>query len=159
MRLYQMEPGKPQCLLYSAAILLDVPPRRLIEEIGHDGMEIRWPELKAPGCYRSHHIQEIIDCFIRRGYVLVPIEREPVQAPCSGVPICYTYEHVKARDRFEGYFTKPAIVIGKLTSTPHAWVYDGRESFYDPNGFITNKDDHRYEILESWNRIKIGKDL
>lgn len=157
MRLLKM--NQPQCLLYSAAMLLDEEPDRLIHEIGHDGMEIRWPELKPPGCYRSHHIQEIMDCFIRRGYVLVPIEREPVQAPCDGVPICYAYEHDVARDRFKGYFARPAIVIGKFKGTPHAWAFDGKYTFYDPNGFTTNRNDYRYEIVESWNRIKIGKDL
>ena len=157
MRLYAMEPGKPQCLLYSAAILLDVPPKKLIEEIGHDGMEVQWPQLPAPTCYRSHHIQEIIDCFIRRGYALVPIELEPAQAPCDGVPICFAYAPSLRDERFKGYMTRPAIMIGTYRLRAHAWVFDGKESFYDPNGFVTDINDSRYMINESWNQIKIGK--
>jgi len=77
MRLLKM--SGPQCLVYAAAMALDANVNDLIEEIGHNGLAVVWPDLPAPLCYRSHHIQEIIDCGLARGFALVPIEHNPHQ--------------------------------------------------------------------------------
>jgi hypothetical protein len=138
-------------------MLLEESPETLIHEIGHDGLAVQWPDIPPPGCYQGHHIQEILDCFIRRGYVLVPIEREPCLAPCDGVPFHYAYGRELAEARFHSYLTVPAIIVGEFENRAHAWAFDGKESFYDPNGFTASKYDKRYKIRESWNQIKSAK--
>jgi len=150
MKLFKMESGKPQCLLYAAAMLLDVPPLRLIEEIGHDGLRSAWPQLNAPLCYTSHHIQEIIDCFVARGFGLMNIEFDPHIASCPEVQEVRVFKEHEARF-YHHLEDRNAILIGqhKSGSLRHAFAWDHTtETCYDPNGFMSKLED--YKILEAW---------
>lgn len=66
-----------QCSIVATAMLLGIEPKEVIANVGHDGTEVKFPELPAPLCYRGVHIQEIIDFALIRGYALVPIEAMP----------------------------------------------------------------------------------
>jgi hypothetical protein len=144
------------CLLYSAAMLLDADPLDLIEEIGHDGMDKWWPTLDPPLCYRSHHIQEIIDCCASREFGLCPIEIMPCLIPqgqSSMGKIIYT-DPEYGETRFE-YLIKgrPGILIGMSSNgTGHAAAWDGSQ-VYDPNGSIYDLE--LFQIRECWILTKL----
>lgn len=139
---------KHNCLLYAAAMVLDCSVDELIEEIGHDGMDVVWPQLIPPLCFQGHHIQEIIDCFVARGFGLMLVERECFQAPAEDVSPLQTFEHFEERflHHVEG---KEAIMVGrhKQKQCGHAWAWDG-ERCYDPNGFLAELKE--YEVREAW---------
>lgn len=152
MRLLKMD--KPQCLLYSAAMVLDVSVKDIISAIGHDGMEIVNPSRPDNERYRSVHIQEIIDCFILRGFGLMPIERV-----CSiGYEFGGNIDVYGSRSdkRFKGYMHgREGIMIGSSKyrpNEPHSWAWDGKNC-YDPNGFIADLDD--YIIREAWMKVEL----
>jgi len=154
MQLYKMD--KPQCLLYAAAMVLGESPYNLIQEIGHDGMDVVWPKLSPPMCYRSMHIQEIIDCFVARGFGLMPVEHKPLQAPGEGSTPISTFNNSDERfyHHIEGH---DAILIGrKLHSSDygHAWAWCHKsQTCYDPNGFLSKLSD--YIITEAWIKVKM----
>lgn len=136
-------------------MLLQEIPLHLIDEIGHDGMVIpdRWKHLTPPDCFLGHHIQEIVDCFFRRGYALSMIEPNPGHVQQinfsqrdaeSSVEGFFTTAQQKTR--IQRYLKNPAIIILK----GHAVAWDG-ERVYDPNGRIYEDDwfiDH--EIVDIW---------
>ena len=75
------KPGEQKCLTYCCAMLLDLPVEIVENMIGHDGMEILWPERPGNERYRGVHIQEIQDVFISYGKAIFPIEQFPYLAP------------------------------------------------------------------------------
>ena len=139
----QLRMNRPLCLLYSAAMVLDVEPEILIEEIGHDGMRVVWGDLPQPRCYRSHHIQEIQDCAIRRGKFFAPVEANPLIGHPNTQPISI-YPPGKCEERMLTILhNRRAILI----APGHAAAWDG-ESVYDPNGY--KRDLESFPLLEAW---------
>ena len=51
---------KYQCVVAAVAMVVDIEEETLIEELGHDGVEVIHPRLKSPFCYRSFHPEEFI---------------------------------------------------------------------------------------------------
>ena len=136
----------PNCLLYSTAMLLGEDVDVLVRELGHDGMEQVW-SLPAPRCFRSFHIQEIIDCFISRGFGLMPIEANPLIASDESVRAIPVYESPYARMMLK-IMGQEAILI----MSGHACAWNG-EQVYDPNGAIKKITD--YGIIEAWIKVKM----
>lgn len=144
------------CLLYSAAMVLDELPKRLIREIGHDGQTVWWPKLSKSFQIRSFNIQEIIDCFIRRGLGLMPIYLYPCNVPPVGMAqpkMVWDAHECDARfmNRIENV---EAIITGqRITSqVPHAVAWDGKK-IYDPMGKIYGIED--FVIKEAWIKVKL----
>ena len=144
------------CLLYAAAMVLDEPPEKLIREIGHDGQEVWWPELSPSFQKRSFNIQEIIDCFIRRGYGLMPIHLYPCNVPPVGMvqpKLIWDAHKCDARfmNRIEGI---EGIITGQREGSlvPHAVAWNGFV-IYDPMGEIYAID--KFTIKEAWIRVKM----
>lgn len=147
MKLQKM--NKPQCLIYSAAMILDIEAERLMSEIGHDGLDIWWSRFDDNRKYRGHHIQEIIDCFLRRRKALVPIDIIPASAPDGHPDLVCTeiYRHPDARF-WEYILNRKAILIGRnMAGNGHAVAWDGSKIF-DPIGTIYAIKD--FEISEAW---------
>jgi hypothetical protein len=69
-------PNSWSCLLASFASALDVNINVLIDEVGHDGSEIVFPEAIGINKYRAYHPQEFIPSAMRRGYAVTHIARE-----------------------------------------------------------------------------------
>lgn len=140
MQLLKMD--KPQCLLYAAAMVLDVDPETLIKEIGHDGLEVWWPEMEGNDKLRGFHIQEIVDCAIRRGYVMQHIDAIPCLYPnplASKKKIAMNYE-----ERLEKLLKgRRAILIGYK----HAVAWSG-ETIGDPNGVYVDIDS--FDFHAAW---------
>ncbi len=120
---------KPQCLLYSAAMLLDETPECLVQEIGHDGLALTNPELPEPLCYRGVMIQEIQLCCFRRRKCLAPI--------CDVVEAVYGNDERRSRIQI-----LPATALSCLTARGRGLILTTRHSvafetgiIYDPKGF------------------------
>ena len=123
---------QPQCLLYATAMALDVEIAEIVENLGHDGMEVQWPELDPPQCYRSFHIQEMIDFAFNIGIGLVRYEPCPMMAPNDSVnPLAIDAYDIEWLSKMD------AILIGNTHAV--AWSHKDREIF-DPRGF-------RYSLL------------
>lgn len=128
----------PLCLLTSAAMLLNVPPATLADEIGYTGLEVIWPGQEGHSKFRGHHVQEIQQCCLRRGYALAMIEADPYGTPdlkIEPVQIFKNPEEVfkSTIDKKEG------ILLGESKQGFHACAWDGSQML-DPNGFINNGD-------------------
>lgn len=138
------------CLLVSAAMLLDTTPEQLIKETGHDGQEHLYGALPMPHCLRGHHMQEIIDCCMRRGLGLTPIEFYPRGCP-ENRPDSYhlIYTELKAQQRFLAAVKgRKGLLVGQVENgAGHAFAWDGRK-VYDPNGILREIDD--VYIKEAW---------
>jgi len=151
MRLLKMPKGVYGCLLYSAAMLLGETPEQLIEEIGHDGHYPLWPELDIPLCYQGHHIQEIQDSCVVRGFALAPIELFPCMTPQGHPQLMKRLleDEELASVRFATIIKeRPGILIGMAnTGTGHAVAWDGK-IIYDPNG--ATYDLEQFIIRDCW---------
>ena len=139
-----------QCLLYSASMVLDIEPDELIEELGHDGLDVWWPQFNDARKFRGHNMQEIIDCAIRRRIAFFPIDACPMQAPVNGAPQ-FTFESRKyAEERFLSYLSgTSAILVGQLpgSNIGHAVAWNG-ERVLDPNDVFTRLTD--FSIKTAW---------
>lgn len=138
---------KPQCLLYSLAMLLDETPEAIIKELGHDGMDVWWPEYDDQRRYRSHTMQEAQDVCITRGKALACIQACPTQAPDGRADIAkMTYEDNESRF-LSILYCRPGMLIGESKGGGHACAWDGW-NVYDPNGSIYDLND--FSIKECW---------
>ncbi len=139
------------CLLYSVAMLLEIMPGQLVEELTHNGQDVWWPELTHPYCIRGIHIQEIIDCFWRRGMVMMPIEAIPKICPrgLDGCEAKTIYTQADGYERLKDYMLgRRALITGESKNrVPHACAWNGFQ-VYDPNGYIYALEDFR--IWEAW---------
>lgn len=149
MKLIKMPIGEPLCLLYSAAMLLSEDPKVLINEIGETGLKLWWIFEHGNMRYRGHHIQEIIDCCIRRNRSLMPIDYLPNMSPRPGIKPKLIGDYEKLKNRFYTIIKgRPGILIGKSKANiNHACGWDG-EKVYDPNGEIYSIND--FNIMECW---------
>ena len=127
------------CLLFSLAMVLDADPQELIDEIGHDGRDIMFPEVIGTIRQRSFHIQEIIDCCWKRGRAVTPIDIAPCTAPDGHPELAREiWDREVARERIKKYLTgNVALLIGRTShkGLGHACAWDG-EKVYDPRGMI-----------------------
>lgn len=128
-------------------MLLNEDPDTLAAEIGHRGLEVLWPDVPKPGCYRGLHIQEILDLCLRRGYGLVQVQFLPRSGPRSH-PQYWTLIYESPVERFLKHITgRPGLIYGQLRGSFHAYAWDG-VMVYDPNGYIRTLES--IDILEAY---------
>jgi hypothetical protein len=148
------------CLLYSFAAVLETEPSVLIEELGHDGMEVVWPDLKKPYCYKGFHIQEMIDLCMHRGYSCTEVQAMPTSLPPPsaymhlmahniGPHICYSMSKIKPR--FKTYLMgNEGVLYGQTgRGMSHAWAWDG-EFAHDPRSGYGASPLSDLKILNAW---------
>jgi hypothetical protein len=130
MRL-QIKPQRHLCLPTSFAMALDIPVAALLDEVGHDGSEIVFPDLPEPSCRRGFHVQELIDVALRRRFAVTPVELFPVLAHTD------TRHRTLRLDnwwRFESVLRNSRGVLdGTGCHCGHAVAYDHGHIF-DPDG-------------------------
>jgi hypothetical protein len=80
----QLKPNQWSCAITSLAMTLRVPTQELIDELGHDGSAIVFPQLIEPMCRRGFHSQELIHLAWRHGFAVTPIELFPTIRPMQG---------------------------------------------------------------------------
>lgn len=115
----------PNCLIYAFAMVTEIDPKNLIRIIGHNGMELVWPDSKIPYCYRNFHIQELIDAVNHFGFIVMEIQRIPVTGNNQDKKLFYPY--LNPNERFKKYLDK---YEGVLVSNFHAYGWD-RQFVYD----------------------------
>ena len=155
----------PHCLLYSAAMLLDTHPDVLRGEIGYSGQEKWWPEAEKPlHRIRSFHIQEIVDCCLRRGFALTPIDYMPRMAPQGHEDqwlLMNTEEKLEKRfqEHIHGHL---GLFIGQKPNGPHAVAWNGHLVFdpTPPKGYIYNLGTNpvEFQAREFW-RLDVIKSV
>ena len=121
------------CTLWSAAYLLGISSEILIKEIGHDGMEIKWPEYDDVRKHRGYSLAEIQNCFWMRNKLLAPIFLCPMVAPDTDAKAFHLWSMEECGKRYY-HMTKgtQAIIVGTLTNgIGHAVVLD-RDGYVDP---------------------------
>jgi len=118
------------------AMALEIPVGELLEELGHDGSELVFPNLPEPACRRGFHIQELVHVALRRGFALTPVELFPVLESADGKQtqaILYRDNNWK---RFADILTASRGVIdGAGFRFRHMVAYD-RGRIFDPKGHI-----------------------
>lgn len=135
------------CLIYSAAMVLDVTPEEIIKYIGHNGEEIIWKDMNSPHNLRGVHIQELQDFAKTKGLVFAHIEGLPSIGPDKKHSKVIFNEDVGIR-RFESWIDgRKAIIIVSASKSMHAVAWDG-EKVFDPRGYIKSIDE--YDVYEGW---------
>jgi len=134
------------CLLYAAAMVLNIKPQSLITLIGHNGEEVWWPKQTGSKKKRSFHPQEILDAAATYGKTFICIEFMPSSGWGGNGRLIFNEEMMEKR--FLGWLTnRAAILIVQGPRLGHAVAWDGKK-IYDPKGMI--KDLYDYTIQEAW---------
>lgn len=144
--------SKDQCLIYAAAMVLDIAPLTIIESIGHDGEEIVSPSCPPPFNKAGVHIQEIMDVCYSHGYLLAMIEVDPYIGSQYSCPR-KIFDDKKCRDRLYKYLMGNKAI---LATTNHALAWDGYYVF-DPVGQIRGIDDVIPLIREIFILVRLRK--
>jgi len=111
------------CSVQAAAKVMCIPTQRLIDEIGHDGGAIAFPDLPEPMCRAGFHSQEIQDAALRLGWAIMTLELVP-QATPEGVHIRDVFTEEQLKQRFYWYrFSYHGIASGQRFNAPQ-WHYN-----------------------------------
>ena len=130
------KPGEHNCLIYSMAMLLNMEVKELESRLGNWGNEKVWPELPDPYCYRSYHIQEIIEVAYQLGFAMICFNMDLTLSPTppytgAQIPINITHTQVK-------YLLNSGDAL--LITNNHALAWNGSNAL-DPNGRIRRLDE------------------
>ncbi len=136
------------CILASAAMVMDINLSELKKRIGHDGKEIIFPNAPEPYCRRGYHIQEIIDQAFLDGWSVMDIQVHPGLDPFIGDDPAFPLPFPPKR--IHNYlFNLPGIIAGVRDNRNHAVAWDGN-MIYDPSGLIYPLTGFDYNIIEFW---------
>lgn len=127
--LLQIQPNSWSCLPTAFASILGVAVGDFIKLTGHNGSTKIWPDLPPPRCYRSWHIQELIEVTLDNfKYAITTIESQLASKPIEEVP-----EYVQ----YHGFYFKKTIAncVGIVSVTlhdgeGHAIIFE-KGKFYD----------------------------
>ena len=121
----------PRCLVWSAAMALDVKPEEIIEFLGHD-------------CVIGVHIQEIQSFAMSKGFLFAPFEPAPMLGEAA-IPLSPPTWGLQPWLQFEG------IMLGETSKgNYHAVTWDGNQ-ILDPAIEPDFKGYHQF-----WAKIKIN---
>ena len=135
--------SRPQCLIYSAAMVLNLPVEHIIMLVGRD---------------EGVHIQEIQSVASRYNKLLAPIEMLPVSVFRDGSSrvlcnICGSDYSDRFVSTLQG---QKAIILGEVTGTAHATAWDGN-IMLDPRGHKYTLDGSSdFAIREAWVVCRMG---
>jgi len=144
------------CLLYSAAMLLDETPARLIKELGHDGKRQPW---EGNTTMMNYHIEEIVDIALKRGLALIEISARPANRNVDNAPGILVWSPEKSDARFLDYITTyPSIIICYTPQGGKHAVACDMEKIYDPRGKILDYESffRKYVVESAWIMMKVA---
>ena len=101
---------------------------------------------ELPEKLKGFHIQEIIDCCLRRDKGLMPIELLPRSGPQGDDRWKLIYNDPESRF-LAAIKGREGLLIGQWEGKNHAFGWDGYKVF-DPNGIIRSVED--IQIKEIW---------
>ena len=133
---------KPTCLLYSAAMALDVDPAAISAYLGRDGSELR--SCGPVGV----HMQEIMDYALSIGSLFYLVLPAPVQKYNDGTTRqVFPQQGKRFASHIEG---KQGILIGRYRDgEDHAVAFKSLQ-IYDPNGAKYGMPSGKFMIEEAW---------
>ena len=136
MRLQTMKQGEHLCMLYSLAMLINVPAEELLKELGTNPGQKLWPYLPEPLCYRGVCIEECQDLLYKRRKILAKLNVFPAVMSCSKAEPYNLYTEDTAKQRIMAYLERADCIIEGLlpTGVRHAVACDGVQ-IYDPRGW------------------------
>lgn len=142
------------CMLNASAMVLDTTIERLIQLIGHNGMEVVYPKLPAPMCRRGVHIQEIIHAAWELDIGLIEFDPEPY-----GMHTAEVKRRIFKLTPHEQniYLNCPTLWTGTTeTGCYHAIAWDPEtKQYFDSRGFQT--DEPRIELHTCWAAVPITR--
>jgi len=128
----------------------DADPLQMIEFIGHDGLEVWWPEARGERRLRGFHHQEMVDYGFCNGHSVIMVEAMP-NLGCNGKHRVIMEDYLQGRMN-----TYLQTFDGVLTSDKHAVAWNSAEQkCYDPNGYIYGIDN--FSVREFFITIKEGE--
>ena len=134
------------CILASAAMVMDEPLADLKKRIGHDGGKKVF-DAPEPYCYNGFHIQEIIDQAFLYNWSVMNIQAHPATGQVNGPGV---YPLPINDNRINVYMKRfPGIVAGVLGGHTHAVAWD-RKNIFDPSGFVYKLKEYKFQIHEFW---------
>jgi len=138
---------KPNCLVYSAAMVMGVDPETILNYMGHHGQDEWWPEAEGSARLRGIHIQEIIDYALENSMALTPVELYPHSAPLGFEKSARAiWMEDECRTRF---ITWLQFYNAILIHPSHATAWDKiTKKVFDPNGVI--REIESMQIIEAW---------
>lgn len=160
MRL-QQRPEPWMCMPLAFAMAMEIPVAELLEEVGHDGGKIAFPNLSEPACRQGFHIQEFVHVALRRGLAVTPVELFPVLAAADErqtQTILYPDNNWK---RFADLLAASRGVIdgvgfrfGHMVAYDHGRVYDPKGHEYDYSRIACEA--HQFHSRCAWRIDPIG---
>jgi len=144
-------PNSWSCSAAALAMVLNIDFDETIKMIGHDGSEKINPQLRAPGCYKGFHMQELIEVALERGYAVTPIEACPVQTATGDDEYDVKIKkYVSPEARLVYYMLENCgILMGKLNRYWHAVAWDST-MIHDPRGQIYRYDECQINVGTFW---------
>lgn len=138
-------------------MVLDVPVGVVIQELGHDGLDIVYPHLEGTASLRGVHPQEILELFISRGLGLMHVVHYP-----TSTHLKYperddlVWEPTRASARFIRHITsKRGLLLGISDSKSyHAVAWDG-DKVYDPRGYTYDLSSRLFTPAEAYIVVKL----
>lgn len=138
-------PNRWSCLPCSFAMCCGVSLTPFLDRLGHDGSEIKWPDLGEPRQRRAFHIQECIRVCLGYGLRVVPIEFRP-RATADGTRF-YSIDNSDFANQFMQDCT--GVLTGKGQQHFHAVAWNGYK-VYDPAGAIYDLPSHIFTPSIFW---------
>jgi hypothetical protein len=146
------QPNKWSCLPTAFAMAMEVELDWLIKQIGHDGSEILYPDLKDPERRRSFHHQEIIQVALRNDFTVTPLIPNYTLFPGKGENHRLDIS-VSDDILFELMSRYSGVLVGETYSgLRHAVAWD-RHIILDPNGWKYNRDRFIMEVFWAVGRL------
>ncbi len=146
----QKQPNEWSCLPTAFAIAVGVPVEQLIRQLGHDGSEMLFPGFRKPYCYRSFHVQELIDQLLIWQYAVTEITKLSIlESQNSLKTIDINTRKLFKGNRMQYYLDNYQGVLtgGYMGRTPHALAWDGKYRYDPTSGISTLIDNFKTDIF------------
>jgi len=152
--------GKCQCMVYSAAMILDKTPRQIESVLGVTGMEVWWIQFNDLRRFRGLHEQEIIDIGLHFGYAVSLIQIDPLLSPDSTLSEDLAKPaYSSGRERLRRLMaSSKGMVIAQMDNKRfeayHAYAWDSGE-LLDPRGMAANIEDINIIAYLMFSKIQV----
>lgn len=135
------QPNLWSCLPAAFATATGIPFDTLIENIGHDGSDVVFPDLPEPLCRRGFHCQELSRVLLRFGFCVASFE----SCPIGYLDEEHSYDVTE--DLLPIMVDSIGVLCGRVRSTGklHSVAWDGKKC-YDPSGFCHDLSYYEIEI-------------
>jgi len=150
MKLLTMPPGKPVCMIYAYAMLMDKHPQDVINALGHDGLDVWFAGAIGNKRYRGIIMQDLQDLANDEGYLLAPISEYPAVQNDPHIEGIMIHEPHVCEARIRRYLNNTKGILRTINNRgTHAMAWDGVQA-YDPRGYILRLHDLKDQIHDYW---------